>query len=148
MKQTQKLQSVRSALNQHKIIHKRLQDAHKQYFGKKRRMVGRKIILGVACYNNTLRLCECGQLGGKESIFAKQCVCSEKRYKKLKPIKDKHNGFTPLNESNINFIYQCIHDSMIKYPAINALFVKGKLDIPFCEKFSDINEKVFNCTGL
>ena len=73
-------------------------------------IISRKIILGITTYNRAAEACKCGVLGGKEGIFAPYCKC--KTSTKQIEENNRQNEMTPLNESNIKFIYEQINDSI------------------------------------
>ena len=132
-------------MKEHYVLKKELQKLHNERCRNNENIFARKIILGIACYNYTYDACACGTVGGKESFFGNQCVCPDATYEPPEQYKDKHNGFTPLNESNIKFIYDVIQNSIQKYKPIKEFFDRQQLIVPPCDILSEINKDISYC---
>ena len=132
-------------MKEHYILKEELQQSHNEICGNNETIFERKIILGITCYNNTYAKCACGTIGGKESFYRNQCVCPDETYEPPQRAQDKHNGFAPLNKSNIEFIYDVIHDSIQKSDAIKELLDRQQLIVPPCDILSEMNKNISYC---
>ena len=132
-------------MKDHQISNEELQKLHNDTFADDDKTFNqRKIILGITCYNATWEFCGCGQFGGKEGFYRNFCVCPEEAYTP-KQLPNPYNGFTPLTESNIKFIYKVIQDSVSDQNNPIKLDLKNKkFSLPPYESLSSIFENPEN----